>query len=162
MAQPKRNASKDQILSPSRTFFATAKTSMGRALLQSERNATLLIDVLRFYVAAGKFQLHDFVIMPDHVHLLITVSGSSTIERAMQFIKGGFSYRLKRESGYLGEVWQRGFSELRVEDRESYLHHREYINQNPVRAGLVNSPEKFPYCFTYLAKRKPAGAKAHS
>jgi putative transposase len=135
---------------------------MGRALLQSERNATLLIDVLRFYVAAGKFQMHDFVIMPDHVHLLITVSGDSTIERAMQFIKGGFSYRLKRESGYLGEVWQRGFSELRVEDRESYVHHREYINQNPVKAGLVNSPEEFPYCFTYLAKRKPAGAKAHS
>jgi putative transposase len=157
MTSPKRNARKDQILSPSRTFFATTNTSMGRALLQSERNATLLIDVLRFYVAAGKFQLHDFVIMPDHVHLLITVSGSSTIERAMQFIKGGFSYRLKRESGYLGEVWQRGFSELRVEDRESYVRHREYIAQNPVKARLVDSPEKFPYCFTYLARRTPAG-----
>jgi putative transposase len=160
MTTPKRNAHKDQILSPSRTFFATTKTSMGRALLQSERNATLLIDLLRSDVAAGRFQLHDFVIMPDHVHLLITVSGDSTIERVMQFIKGGFSYRLKREFGYLGEVWQRGFSELRVEDRGSYVYHREYIAQNPVRAGLVDSPEKFPYCFAYLAKRKPAGAKA--
>jgi putative transposase len=61
---------------------------MGRALLQSERNATLLIDVLRSYVAAGKFELHDFVVMPNHVHLLITVSGDSTVERVMQFIKG--------------------------------------------------------------------------
>jgi hypothetical protein len=75
----------------------------------------------------------------------------------MQFIKGGFSYRLKREFGYLGEVWQRGFSELRVEDRESYVRPREYIAQNPVRAGWVDSPEKFPYCLTYLAKRKPQG-----
>jgi putative transposase len=156
MAIPKRNANKAQILSPSRTFFATAKTSMGRALLQSERNAMLLIDVLRFYVAAGRFQLQDFVIMPDHVHLLITVSGDGTIERAMQFIKGGLSYRLRRELGYLGEVWQSGFSELRVEDRESYVRHREYIAQNPVKARLVDSPEKFPYCFTYLARRKPA------
>jgi putative transposase len=103
MTIPERNASKDQILSPSRTFFVTTNTSMGRALLQSERNATLLIDLLRSHVAAGKFQLHDFVIMPDHVHLLITVSGNSTIEKAMQFIKGGFSYRLKRELG----TWQR-------------------------------------------------------
>jgi REP element-mobilizing transposase RayT len=102
MTSPKRNARKDQILSPSRTFFATTKTSMGRPLLQSERNATLWIDVLRSDVAAGRFQLHDFVIMPDHVHVLITVSGDSTIERVMQFIKGGFSYRLKREFGYLG------------------------------------------------------------
>ena len=133
---------------------------MGRALLQSERNATLLIEVLRSYVAAGKFRLHDFVIMPDHVHLLITVHSDMTIERAMQFIKGGFSYQLKKRFGYSGEVWQRGFSEVRVEDRESFLQHREYIAQNPVKARLVDSPEKFPYCFTYLAGRKAAGAKA--
>ncbi len=132
---------------------------MGRALLQSERNATLLIDVLRSYVATGKFQLHDFVIMPDHLHLLLTVTGDTTIERAMQLIKGGFSYRLKKELGYLGEVWQRGFSELRVGDRKSYLRHREYMAQNPVQAGLVDSPEKFPYCFTYLAKQKAQGLK---
>jgi putative transposase len=119
MANPKRDASKNRILSPSRTFFVTTKTSLGRALLQSDRNATLLIDVLRCYAAAGKFRLHDFVIMPDHVHLLITVSGDSTMERAMPFIKGGFSHRLKKDFGYLGEVWQRGFSEVRVEDAKA-------------------------------------------
>ncbi len=119
-----------------------------------------MADVLRSYVAAGKFRLHDFVVMPDHVHLLITVGDGMTIEKAMQFIKGGFSYRLKKEYGYLGEVWQRGFSETRVDDRRSFLQHREYIAANPVRAGLVDSPEEFPYCFMYLARRKAAGAKA--
>jgi putative transposase len=153
MAKPLRNAS-SQILSSTRTFFATTSTSMGRALFQSERNTLLLIDVLRSYVAAGKFQLHDFVIMPDHLHLLLTVTGDTTIERAMQLIKGEFSYRLKKELGYLGEVWQRGFFELRVNDRESYLRHQEYMAQNPVQAGLVDSPEKFPDCFIYLAKQK--------
>ena len=133
---------------------------MGQALLQSERDAMLLVDVLRSYVAARKFQLHDFVIMPDHVHLLITVRGDITIERAMQFIKGGFSFRLRKEFGYRGEVWQRGFSEVRVEDRQSFLRHREYMAQNPVKAGRVDAPEKFPYCFTHLARRKAAGAKA--
>jgi putative transposase len=160
MSRPLRNANSSQILSPSRTFFVTTKTSMGRALLQSERNAKLLIDVLRSYVTARKFRLHDFVVMPDHLHLLITVDGDTTIERAMQFIKGGFSYRLKKDFGYVGEVWQRGFSEVRVDDRESFLQHRKYIAENPIRAGLVDSPEKFPYCFTYLARRKAAGAKA--
>ncbi|MGH9378352.1 MAG: REP-associated tyrosine transposase [Terriglobia bacterium] len=161
MARPVRNARSSQIQSPSRTFFVTTKTSMGRALLQSERNATLLIDVLRSYVSVRKFQLHDFVVMPDHLHLLITVHGNMTIERALQFIKGGFSFRLKKECGYLGEVWQRGFSEVRVDDRQSFLQHRQYIAQNPVKAGLADSPEKFPYCFTYLSKQKAAGAEAH-
>jgi putative transposase len=160
MARPLRNANPDHILSPSRTFFVTTKTSMGRALLQSERNAMLLIEVLRSYVAARKFRLHDFVVMPDHVHLLITVDGDMTIERAMQFIKGGFSYQLKKDFGYSGEVWQRGFSEVRVDDRESFMQHRELIAQNPVKARLADSPERFPYCFTYLAAQKAAGAKA--
>ena len=96
-------------------------------MLQPERNATLMIDVLRSDVAAGKFRLHDFVVMPNHLHLLITVREGMTIEKAMQFIKGGFSYRLKKETGYMGEVWQRGFSETRVEERQSFLKHREYI-----------------------------------
>ena len=158
--QTARHADPDNIVSPARTFFATTKTSQGRALLQSERNAALLIDVLRCYVAAGKFRLHDFVIMPDHMHLLLTVGGGMTIEKAMQFIKGGFSFRLKKETGYLGEVWQRGFSEVRVVDIRSFVEHREYIAQNPVKAGPADSPDKFPYCFTYLAARKAAGAKA--
>jgi len=127
---------------------------MGRRLLQSERNATLLIDVMRSYVAERKFQLHDFVVMPDHVHLLITVDREVTIEKAMQLIKGRFSFRLKREFQYLGEVWQHGFSEVRVDDDESFSRYREYIAQNPVKAGLVDSPEQYPYCFSFLAKKK--------
>ena len=157
MAKPARNASPENIVSSARTFFATTKTSQGLSLFQSERNATLMIDVLRSYVAAGKFRLHDFVIMPDHLHLLITVGAGMTIEKAMQLIKGGFSFRLRKECGYLGEVWQRGFSEQRVEDRQSFLQHREYIAGNPVEAGLVDSPEMFPYCFTYLARKKCGG-----
>ena len=157
---PVRNANPDSIYR-SRTFFVTTKTSMGRSLLQSERNATLFIDVLRSNVLAGRFQVHDFVVMPNHVHLLMTVDEQMAIEKAVQFIKGGFSYRLKKELGYAGEVWQRGFSDLRVEDRDSFLRYRDYIAQNPVRGGLASSPDDFPYCFTYLARRKAAGAKAH-
>jgi putative transposase len=92
--------------------------------------------------------------MPDHVHLLLTIGDEMTIEKAVQLIKGGFSYRLKKEFEYVGEVWQRGFSEVRVDDRESFLRHREYIAENPVKAGLADSPEGFPHCYTFLAKQK--------
>jgi putative transposase len=159
MAHPARNANPDKVLSSARVFFVTTKTSMARRLLQSDRNAMLLIDVLRANVAAGKFQLHDFVIMPNHVHLLMTVPGGVTIEKAMQLIKGAFSYRLKRDFGYPGEVWQRGFSEVRIIDEESFLRHRAYIGLNPVRAGLVETPEQWPHCFNFLAKKKAQGLK---
>lgn len=154
MAHPSRNASVANILSPSRTFFATTGTSMGRRLLQSERNAGLLVEVLRSLVTELKFELHDFVIMPDHLHLLLTVGDGMTIEKAMQLIKGRFSYRLSHEFGYKGEVWHRGFTETQVMNRASFERHREYIAQNPVRAELVRSADEFPFCFRYLAKKK--------
>jgi putative transposase len=160
MARPGRNANPDAILSPARIFFATTKTSMGMRLLQAERNAELLIDVLRSLVAEKKFKLYDFVVMPDHVHLLLEVEGEMTVEKAMQFVKGRFSHRLKQEFGYLGEVWQRGFSEMQMLDKESISQHRNYIAMNPVKAGLVESPGQYPFCFEFLAKRKSAGAKA--
>ena len=154
MAHPGRNAVAANILNPSRIFFATTSTIMGRRLLQSERNAELLVDVLRSLVAEGRFELHDFVVMPDHVHLLLTVHDAMTIEKAMQMVKGRFSYRLSHELGYEGEVWQRGFTEEQVMNRASFEKHREYIAQNPVKAGIVASADKYPFCFRYLAERK--------
>ena len=160
MAHPARIAASADILNPSRIFFATTKTSMGKRLLQSERNANLLIDVLRSLIVEHHFRLHDFVIMPDHVHLMIEVGDGMTIEKAMQFIKGRFSFRLKKEFGYLGEVWQRGFAEVQVMNKRDLEVHSAYIAENPVKAGLVDSAEMYPYCFHFLAHKKAAGAKA--
>jgi len=154
MAIPSRYANSNAVLSPERTLFATTKTHMGQRLLQSDRNVELLIDVLRSCVAEKKFCLHDFVIMPDHLHLLLTVDGKITIEKAMQLIKGRFSYRLKKEFGYLGEVWQHGFSESRADQAEAFAAYQKYIADNPVKAGLVESPEQYPYCFSSLAAKK--------
>jgi putative transposase len=75
-------------------------------------------------------------------------------------IKGGFSFRLKKEAKYLGEVWQKGFSEVRVDNDESYAVIRDYIVKNPVTAGLVETPEQYPYCYTYLKKKGQTGAEA--
>jgi putative transposase len=154
MAHPARNAASTHILNPARIFFATTKTSMGMRLLQSERNAGLLIDVLRSLVAEKKFKLYDFVIMPDHIHLLIEVGAEMTIEKALQLIKGRFSFRLSHEFGYKGEVWQRGFTEEQVLNQQSLLAHKAYIAENPVKAGLAASPEEYPFCFCSLARKK--------
>ena len=127
---------------------------MGRRLLQSERNANLLINVLRSLVVERKFQLHDFVVMPDHVHLLLTVFDEMRIEKAMQLIKGRFSHRLSHELGYKGEVWQRGFTEEQVINKDSLEAHRADIVNNPVKAGLAASPDEYPFCFRFLARKK--------
>jgi putative transposase len=79
--------------------------------------------------------------MPDHLHALITPGDEISLERVMQFIKGGFSFRLHAR----GPVWQASFSNHRVRDCEDYQKHREYIRLNPVRARLVARAEEYPY-----------------
>ena len=63
----------------------------------------------------------------------------------MQFIKGGFSYRAKKEMNFNFEIWQKGYNEHRIRDADEYAQHVEYVWMNPVKAGLVEQPEEFPY-----------------
>jgi putative transposase len=106
--------------------------------------------------------VHDFVVMPNHVHILMTVPGDMSLEKAMQLIKGGFSFRANKELGFRGEIWKRGFSDVRVADERNFQQHREYIDDNPMKACLANSPEEYPLGSAHLKKRKRAGAEAQS
>jgi putative transposase len=154
MAKPLRNSARRAIVAGARMFFVTSKTSQGRPLLQMEKPALLFIDVLRSYTLKGSFNVHEFVVMPDHFHILMTLDDNTSVERAGQLIKGSFSFRRKKELGLTGEVWQRGFSEVRVMDRASFLAHKEYIDENPVKAGFAARAEDYPYCSAYLRKSK--------
>lgn len=58
------------------------------------------MNVLYDYRKQKKFRLHEFVVMPDHFHILLTVESDSTIERVVQYIKGGFAFRAGRELGF--------------------------------------------------------------
>jgi putative transposase len=157
MSKPSRPSDPANATGSARTFFATTRTAGGKSLFQTERMADLFVDVLRTYMRAGKMTVHDFVVMPNHVHILMTVPGAVSTEQAMQLIKGGFSFRANKELGYRGEVWQRGFSDVRISDERSFQQHREYIENNPVRAGLANSPEEYPSGSAYLKRQKHAG-----
>jgi putative transposase len=125
------------------SYFITASTYQKKSLFQSEQMAHLFVEVLLHYREQEKYLLHDFVVMPDHFHLLITPT--FTLEKALQLIKGGFSHRAKKELGFGGEVWEKSFYDHRVRDFTEYQRFRHYIHQNPVKRALVNSAEEYPY-----------------
>jgi putative transposase len=162
MSKPSRPVPPESAKADTRTFFVTTRATEGKAILQSDRMADLFAEVLRSYMRESRFQVHDFVVMRNHVHLLITVHGSMSIEKAMQLIKGNFSYRARTELGFKGEVWQRSFSDVPIRDEESFRKHRQYIYNNPVRAGMAKAPEEYPHCSLYLRNLKEQGLKSAS
>jgi len=125
------------------TYFITASTFQKQNLLQSERMAGLLLKVLFHYRDQKKYLLHEFVIMPNHFHLLLTPLDS--LEKALQLIKGGFSYRAKKELGFTEELWQQSFYDHRVRNTEEYERCRHYIHQNPALRGLIEVAEAYGY-----------------
>jgi putative transposase len=126
------------------TFFVTSATFQRRRLFQIAANAELFLEILQEYRREGRYKLYAFVVMPDHMHLLLTPQ-NITIERAVGLIKGGFSHRI----GSKFPVWQRGFTDHRIRDRNDFEIRRNYIHQNPVRAGMVERCESYPYSSAY-------------
>ena len=128
-----------------RTFFVTSVTIDRHAIFKSDRMADLMVRVLKDYREQGKFLLHEFVIMPDHFHLLLTPSLETPLEKAIQYVKGGFSFRAKKELQFHASIWERSFTTHRVRDDNDYGRHCEYIRRNPVKRFLVESEDLFPY-----------------
>jgi putative transposase len=145
MAYPKRYADPADVVGNERTFFAASSILGKRRLLQSTQSAELFISVLYHYRFEKKYKLHAFVVMPDRFHVLLTLDKAITIERAMQFIKGGFAFRAGRELGLHPPIWQKGFYESRSLNCEEFARHFNYIHQNPLRKNLVLKPELYPF-----------------
>jgi putative transposase len=124
-----------------RTYFITSATASRRRLFQVEQNATLLIDVLQEQRTKNRLQLHAFVTMPDHIHLILTPAPEVSLEKAMQYVKGSFSFRLSSKL----DVWERSYTNHRITHIHDYTTHINYVHQNPVKDRLATEPHLYPY-----------------
>ncbi len=128
------------------TYFVTAITWQRRALFQNSSWADLFLSTLHSYRGRA-YLLHEYVLMPEHFHILLTPIES--LERAVQFLKGGFSFLAKKELESSIEIWQRGFSDHRIRDSADYEVHVEYIMRNPTGRKLVERAVEYPYCSVF-------------
>jgi putative transposase len=131
---------------PGTSYFVTTKCWQGRTIFQLAENAEILIKTLFHYRDRNAYLLHEFVVMSDHLHLLLTPSSTTTLEKSIQLIKGGSSYEIHKQSGHKLEIWQQGFHDWTIRDSIDWEIKANYIKLNPVRAGQVQNPMDWPYC----------------
>jgi putative transposase len=84
-------------------------------------------------------------VMPDHFHILLTPTSETPLEKAVQYIKGGFSFRARKELNFSSEIWQRSYASHQVKDSDYYARLCGYILHNPVKRFLSASEEQFPF-----------------
>lgn len=127
------------------TYFITSRTWENRRVFITVPICQIFIRTLLKYRDENKFMLHAFVLMPDHFHALITLCDETSLERAVQLIKGGSAHAIGTELKFSFPVWQRGYSDHRIRDAADYAKHVGYINLNPVKQKLRPAPHEYPW-----------------
>lgn len=89
--------------------------------------------------------MDSVVVMPDHVHLLVAPYDAYTLDRVIGRIKSASSYRINRMLERTGPLWQRDSFDHIIRHDESLYEKRDYIANNPVRAGLVSDWREYKW-----------------
>lgn len=126
------------------TYAITISTFQQHRHFQRTANAEVFIATLFRYRDSGKFLLHAFVVMPDHVHILITPAIDVSTAKAIQFVKGGYSFEVREQSP--GEIWHSGHHEHRIRDLSDFVAQKLYIANNPSRKLYAEYPHVHTKC----------------
>jgi putative transposase len=86
---------------------------------------------------AKRYHMGDFVIMPNHVHLMVTPAPGNELEMVLKQLKGASAVRCNRLLGRAGTFWQADSYDHIVRSLEQLQQYREYIADNPAKAGLT-------------------------
>ncbi len=123
---------------PNQICFITSVTHDRRPILVD--NADLFWSVIERVQSALPFDLYAWVLLPDHVHLLMG-SPRGDFSVLMQRVKVSFSERYRRRNELRrGQVWQPRFWDHIVRDEVDLARHADYIHYNPVKHGLASDP----------------------
>jgi REP element-mobilizing transposase RayT len=118
-------------------YFVTTDTWQRRQIFLKPEAARILLEQLIECRDRGFYKLHSFTVMPEHLHVLLTPGEQSSLEKAMMMIKGGASHRIKKALQYQSPIWMEGFHDRWIRDLTEYRLRKQYIEQNPVKAGLA-------------------------
>jgi len=126
-------------------YFVTARTAQRRPLFRDHRAARLFLQELQRCREESEFLLLSFVVMPDHVHLVLVPGPRAGLSTIMRYVKGRFARTFNLACGRAGAVWQPRFYESAVRTEAQLERWVRYIEENPVREGLAASPWAYSF-----------------
>jgi putative transposase len=126
--------------------YSVTKNVEGRlAVLISDPVARILMDSWDYLRKVNQIKLLAFCIMPDHYHLLFCLLGEKTLSESLESTNKFSSREINKHRGSKGRFWQDGFHDRRCRDEDDIDDMATYIEHNPVRRGLVDFAEEWPY-----------------
>ncbi len=156
----------------SQYYFITTKTFCNKKIFNDNKKMVLFLECINFLVKRKYFTLYAWVILSDHVHLLMEIIGSKNVSEVMHDLKSYSANRISKltlqqqyrrgfhaspelklsrsveasamEKKYF-KIWQTSFYDHIIRDETDLKNHYNYIQFNPVKHGYVNNPEDWPW-----------------
>ncbi len=120
----------------------------GSCVLREARCAEVIIENWKHF-DGGRYRLHAWVVMPNHVHVLVEPLGTEAVSKIVQSWKS-YTAKVILPLCPVGlfvdkHLWQADYYDRFMRSERHYLAAVDYIHRNPVKAGLVASPEDWPW-----------------
>ena len=126
-------------------YFITSTTEDRNPVFANEGNALVLWNVINNQRKRERFHLLGFVIMPDHLHIIIIPRGENRVSFIMQEIKKGSARLINRSNGRKGKLWMNEYYDYIIRGESDLMEKMGYIHYNPVKKGLVDNEEEYPF-----------------
>jgi putative transposase len=136
-------------------YFLTFNTFKRKEFLTNKDIPVMLINSFNFLSRRVNVNLDSYVVMPDHIHLLISCKRGKDIPIFLRRLKSFTSREIKERMGLSDYVWQRGTFDHVIRDSNDYEDHFDYIHFNPVKHRYVSKPEDWKWSsFKYYLRKK--------
>lgn len=138
------------------SYHIIARCNNKEFLFRSADDFGLYIKCLEDSLKQCPFDLNNFTLMSNHVHLIITTRDGVPIDKILHQVHSTFSRRFNQKNDRKGHFWQERYRSLLIQDDLYGLTCMRYINRNPVRAALVSKPEDWPWsAYRFYALGEP-------
>ncbi len=124
-------------------------TGYGSCILRQPEIAQIVLDNWLFF-NQKRYDLIAYVVMPNHVHVLIELYSPTDLVKIIQSWKSYTAHQITKIYPNYQKIWQKNYWDRYIRD-ETHLHQAIwYIEQNPVKAGLVDNAEQWQFSSAYL------------
>ena len=134
-----------RFLLPNFCYFITIVVKDRKKLFLDEEICSIILKDLEFYRKKYDYLLHAYVIMPDHLHLLLSLKERGNISIIMRDFKSHTAQMINKLLKRKGRLWQQGFYDHVIRDERDFIKRMDYIHKNPLTSALVKDIQDYRF-----------------
>jgi len=145
---------KKRVLIEGSYYHVTSRTNNKIRVFEGKLGQKIMLITLQEAKEIFRFRLANFCIMPTHIHLLIKPEEGSCLSKIMYWIKMHSAKRWNCIHGSTDHLWGNRFFARAIRNQQEYENIMNYIDQNPIRSGLVQEPDEWKASGAYYRAQK--------